>query len=363
MNDDQQMIQDSAARLFADAAGAALNTQVEAGEFPQALWQQVEEAGFAASLAAGDHGFGLTPDQALPIFEELGRHRVPLPLAETAAGLALLACAGHAPLAGPGSLIDAGPGQTLTLTADGRHLSGEAPAVPWGRHAAWALVQLPQGDIAVVDLKEAAGLACEPGLDLAGLPADRLRLAGVAVRAVLPAAAFGIALPLRSTAALLHAAMMVGTMEWALAEAIQYANDRVQFGRPIGRNQALQQMLAQAAGDVTSARMAVRAAGLDFRLGDAERAARVDFGVAAAKVRCGEAATRVAATAHQVLGAIGFTHEHALHFATRRLWAWRAAYGADAWWAQRLGAAAIRAGAAGFWPAMTQRQFSAAAAG
>ena len=43
--------------------------------------------------------------------------------------------------------------------------------------------------------------------------------------------------------------------------------------------------------------------------------------------------------------------EHHLNFLTRRLWAWRAAYGADAWWAQRLGAAAIRARAAGFWPA------------
>ena len=68
---------------------------------------------------------------------------------------------------------------------------------------------------------------------------------------------------------------------------------------------------------------------------------------------------RGAAIAHQVHGAIGFTHEHSLHFATRRLWAWREEFGADAWWAERLGQAAIAAGAAGFWPALTQRALSA----
>ena len=69
--------------------------------------------------------------------------------------------------------------------------------------------------------------------------------------------------------------------------------------------------------------------------------------------------SRGAAIAHQVHGAIGFTHEHSLHFATRRLWAWREEFGADAWWAERLGQAAIAAGAAGFWPALTQRALSA----
>lgn len=358
---DEQMIQDSAARLFANAAEAGLNETVEAGQFPQALWAQVEATGFALALAEGEHGFGLAPEQALTIFEEMGRHRVPLPLAETAAGVALLACAGHAPPAGPGTLVDAGPGTQLVLSrAGGRtSLSGEAAAVPWARHARWALAALPGDDVAWIALDSQPAVRLSADRDIAGLPSDRLVLKDVPVEAVLPAAVLRIRLPVRTTGALVHAAMMVGAMEWVLAQAILYANDRIQFGRPIGKNQALQQMLAQAAGDVASARMAVRAAGLDFRLGDASRTARSEFGVAAAKIRCGEAATRTAAVAHQVLGAIGFTREHALHFATRRLWAWRAAYGSDAWWAQRLGKAAIRSRAAGFWPAMTARHFSA----
>ena len=78
-----------------------------------------------------------------------------------------------------------------------------------------------------------------------------------------------------------------------------------------------------------------------------------------AKVRCGEAATRGTGIAHQVHGAIGFTQEHALHFATRRLWAWRADFGSDAGWAAELGRAAIALRAAGFWPAITDKHFNA----
>jgi acyl-CoA dehydrogenase len=354
----EHLIQESAARLFADAVDDRLNEQVEAGQFPTALWQQIESAGFALALTGGEQGFGLSPAQALPIFTELGRHRIPLPLAETAVGLSLLASGGQQLAAGPGTLIDVGPGHALTLTADDGStptLSGHAQAVPWARHAHWALAQLPQGELAYLDLANVPeGVQVQPGYDIAGLPADTLHLDHAPVQVFRPAWSETLAPPIRTLGALVHAAMMAGAMQWVLDQAVQYANDRIQFGRPIGRNQALQQALAQTAGDVASARMAVQAAGLDFDFDDPARAA---FGVAAAKIRCGEAATRTAAVAHQVLGAIGFTREHALHFATRRLWAWREAYGADAWWAQRLGQAAIRAGAATFWPAMTARRF------
>lgn len=359
---DEQMIQESAARLFADAAAdASLNARVEAGDFPTALWAQIDAAGFKLALVNGDQGFGLQPDQALPIFEELGRHRVPAPLAETAIGLALLAAAAQPLPERPGTLIDLGPGTALQLALRDNQpvLCGEAKAVPWGRHAHWAVAQLDNGDLVSLDLAGAAGVTITAQHDLAGMPSDTVRFDHAAVRAVLPAATFTVASPLRTMGALVHAAMMTGAMEWALAQAIQYANDRVQFGKPIGKNQALQQALAQAAGDIASARMAVRMAGQDFRLDDAARAERSAFGVAAAKVRCGEAATRTAAVAHQVLGAIGFTHEHALHTATRRLWAWRERHGADAWWARRLGEAAIRARSGAFWPAMAQREFPA----
>ena len=54
-------------------------------------------------------------------------------------------------------------------------------------------------------------------------------------------------------------------------------------------------------------------------------------------MRVGEAAGTGAAIAHQVHGAMGFTYEHSLHHATRRLWAWREEFGNEAVWATRLG--------------------------
>jgi alkylation response protein AidB-like acyl-CoA dehydrogenase len=75
--------------------------------------------------------------------------------------------------------------------------------------------------------------------------------------------------------------------------------------------------------------------------------------VAAAKIRCGEAAGTGAAIAHQVHGAIGFTREHRLHHYTRRLWAWRDEYGREAEWARRLGSHLVAAGPSGLWPAIT----------
>jgi acyl-CoA dehydrogenase len=53
---------------------------------------------------------------------------------------------------------------------------------------------------------------------------------------------------------------------------------------------------------------------------------------------------------------MGFTREHALHFATRRLWSWRREFGTESWWAERLGQAAIARGSDGLWPAITSRE-------
>ncbi len=69
--------------------------------------------------------------------------------------------------------------------------------------------------------------------------------------------------------------------------------------------------------------------------------------IAAAKARCGEAAGIGAAIAHQVHGAIGFTHEHSLHFLTKRLWSWRDEFGNEAEWNQFTGRHMAKAGPLG----------------
>jgi acyl-CoA dehydrogenase len=132
--------------------------------------------------------------------------------------------------------------------------------------------------------------------------------------------------------------------------ALSYANERVQFGRPIGKFQAIQHMLAVAAGHFAAASATGDALFESERLGDDA------FAVAIAKSRCGEAAGKVAAVCHQVYGAMGFTQEHPLHFATRRLWAWRDECGAESYWQERIGRLICAAGGEGFWPLLADRR-------
>ena len=244
-------------------------------------------------------------------------------------------------------------------------MTGSAVRVAWASQCRWALAALADGRIALIDLTQGDAVRITAHRNTAGEPSDAVQLHGAlcAAHAANPIPA--LARPVRTLGAIARSAMMVGAMEWLLEQSVQYANDRVQFGKPIGKNQAIQQQLALLAGDVAAARMAAMVACADApgTMPVAVPGAALDdcpaafFSAAVAKVRAGEAATRATSIAHQVHGAIGFTQEHSLHFATRRLWAWREVDGADAWWAQRLGEAAIAAGGAGFWPAMTRRHF------
>jgi acyl-CoA dehydrogenase len=187
----------------------------------------------------------------------------------------------------------------------------------------------------------------EANANLAGEPRDTLAFDRAPVVASAPSEVDGAAL-LR-LGAFARAAQMAGALEFALAEAVRYASERVQFGRPIGKFQAIQQQMAGLAIEVAAAGAAAEVAAAALDRGDGT------FEVAAAKVRVGEAAGRVAAIAHQVHGAIGFTQEHSLHFATRRLWAWRSEFGGIAHWAEAIGRQAAARGADRLWPYLASR--------
>ena len=359
------MIEQSAERLFAAEVNRALLMRFEAGEFAQALWQLVADQGLTLALATEPAG-GIAASwaDAYPILRGIGYWQVPLPLAETMIAGQLLSMAGIEVPDGPIALIEddtAGP-WALTDSAAGLRLTGRAQRVAWASACRWALVSLPApsgaGCIVLVDLLDAATVHISAHRNPANEPCDEVALLAAPVLAQAANPIPALHRPVRTLGAIASSAMMVGAMEWLLAQSVQYAQDRVQFGRPIGKNQAIQQQLALMAGDVAAARVAALVACADAPDVAAIGCPATLFSAAVAKVRCGEAATRAAAIAHQVHGAIGFTQEHALHFATRRLWAWREAHGADAWWAQRLGEAAIEAGSAAFWPSMTDRHFA-----
>ena len=376
------MIQQSTERLFAAEVNPALLLRFEAGEFAHALWQRVADQGLTLALATEAAGGIAAPwADAYPILHGIGHWQVPLPLAETMIAAQLLSMAGLDVPAGPIALIeeDAPGAWLLADSAAGLRLTGRAQRVAWASACRWALVSLParvslpapvslpalgpaatsaSGRILFVDLHDAASVHISAHRNPAHEPCDEVALHAAPVRAQAPNPIPALHRPVRTLGAIASSVMMVGAMEWLLAQSVQYANDRVQFGRPIGKNQAIQHLLALLAGDVAAARVAALVACADAPGVGATACPAAVFSAAVAKVRCGEAATRAGPIAHQVHGAIGFSQAHPLHFATRRLLAWRECHGADAWWAQRLGEAAIHAGSAGFWPAVTDRHFA-----
>lgn len=156
----------------------------------------------------------------------------------------------------------------------------------------------------------------------------------------------------------LHAAatvsLMAGAMARALDLSIEHVNTRQQFGRPLGKFQAVQQSLAVMACEVRAveAASAALATRIDATSFDAEASL---FEIAAAKLRANRAVGVVTAVAHQVHGAIGFTEEYDLRRVTIPLMRWRGTHGHDAHWAQILGRQVAARGGRGLWETLTAR--------
>lgn len=337
MSDDlRSILLEQVGRLLADTVTPDLLRRLETGAWPEALWAEVEGLGLTLALSPEEMGgAGLGWDDAVAVWQVLGRHAAPVPLAESMAAAGLLAAAGIRPPAGP-----------LGLAVPGE------PGLPWGRRLAH-VAAASGGAVAL----HRAGAVTEGRGTVARLPLDRVEPGAALATAPMPASLGPD--PALLAGALVHAALIAGAVEAVLDMAVDYARTRTQFGRPIGGFQAVQQLLAQAAGEVAAAGVAAAHAGRSVARRGLAGAA---FEIASAKVVCGEAAGKVAAIAHQVHAAMGFTDEHPLHLHTRRLWAWRDACGAERAWARRIGAAALERGGARLWPDLTARDAASAPA-
>lgn len=360
----QTMVGDSARRIFADHIDRKLLEQFETGQFCAPLWKLVSDAGFGLTTVPEEAGgVGGQWRDAADLLFAIGQFNLPLPLAETMIANHLLAAAGIAlpdtdkPLA----LIEAGQHAQLEFSSSqgSTILSGRAQAVAWARDCDWLVISNSvapgQTQIALMDLRQPKAITIQQGSNLAAEPRDDLHFDRAACEAVALDTALPLAQPVWQLGALARSAMMSGALKQVLDLSVRYANERVQFGKPIGKNQAIQQPLAMLAGEIGAAQMASRIA-LDAMSAPAAGAGGSQaFDIAVAKVRNGQAATQANGIVHQVHGAIGFTYEHMLHFSTRRLWSWRSDYGSDGYWARALGKAAIAQGGAGFWPSIAGR--------
>jgi acyl-CoA dehydrogenase len=345
------MVSESVNRMFSQSVDRQVLMQSESGAWPDALWRLVEASGFTHVLAEGAADVGEGWRNAYPVFHAVGFHRVPLPLAETVIANGLLAGAELAPRDGPLTLIQQDGGLALRLDGGRLVVQGAATAVPWARHARHLVIAGSAGHQRLVGIvaADAPGIEMSHAQNIAHEPRDSINFRDVRCIEHAPWDARLPDAPATLFGALARCAMIVGAAQSLLQQSVEYANQRVQFGRPIGKYQAIQHALAVLAGEVACAQTATLAAC------QAAAPAPSVFDVAVAKVRAGQAAGVSAGIAHQVHGAFGFTHEHTVHYATRRLWSWRSEFGGESVWAARLGRQAIERGGDAFWATLVDR--------
>ncbi|WP_346619317.1 acyl-CoA dehydrogenase family protein [Blastococcus montanus] len=322
------------------------------------LWSALADAGLTGvGLPEEAGGSGGELADAVAIVRTLAAGAGAVPVAEQllVAGPALLAADLDLPSPEEPTTFAIADAVTVHPVDDGDGpgrftLTGTVPDVAWAGVASRVVVLAPApGGIegAVLALVDVSSLPASDAYNLAGEPRGSLVLEQAAASgALLSETRAG---ELRARYALARAVQLAAALEQVLAWTVQYAGERQQFGRPLGKFQAIQMELAEMAGEVTAV-----TALTDAAVQALDRGGNVVLAAAAAKVRAGAAVEVVARLAHQVHGAIGFTQEHKLHHLTRRLWSWRDEAGSELVWSRVLASGLLADGPDGLWPALTR---------
>lgn len=347
MNEMDQLLKDTAARLFGDLCDRAALERSEQGAWPADLWNAIEAAGLIdARDPEGDGRELLSLTTLAVIVRALGEFSVPLPVAETLLAQRQLARAGLEIPSGPLTVAGAGSHARLEQIEGRWCVSGPLRRVPWGRHARAIVFETvvagaPAGATALVCLEGATPQRL--GVNLANEPRDDFVFTNHPLPAASVQVAGGAAGQLARESMLMRTLQIAGGLGRILGMTVQYSMERVQFGRAIAKFQAVQHQVATMATHAAAAAAAAEAAVHSAQRGNA------DFEVRAAKLRASEAAGVCCRVAHQVHGAMGFTHEHGLHTVTRRLMSWRDEFGSEAQSAEWIGERIQRVGGADLW--------------
>jgi alkylation response protein AidB-like acyl-CoA dehydrogenase len=233
LTDDQLAIKEVFAGFFGKESTSAVVRAAEPGGFDANLWRRVRETGAPGmGLAESAGGGGAELSDLAVVAEEFGRGIAPVPLVDHQVAARALAAHGHA----TAEVVD---GETIAALALRPAVDGVWRLVPAGA-VAGVVIGL-EGDELVAVTAEATASA--PRNHAAQPVADR---STAGVRTVLASGAdardaFERAVSEWKT---LTAAALVGIGDEALRIALDYVRTRIQFGRPIGAFQAVQQGLA-----------------------------------------------------------------------------------------------------------------------
>jgi alkylation response protein AidB-like acyl-CoA dehydrogenase len=274
------------------------HTERRGEAFDAELWRAMDEQGWTAiEVTEAGGGVGLGTVELAVLVEEIGRHAAPAPLVPTVLALDAFASGGD----------DAWVARLLSGDALACVAWDPAAPVPYAPSADIAVVCAADG---VYAMEVATRPAREPAMDLTRElgwldfdPSRAHKLGGADARA-----------RLIDRGATLASAEMLGGASRVLDMAVEYAKERVQFGRPIGSFQAIKHRCADMLVDVEGMRSTVYWAAWCLAADDRE----ASVAASTAKIWCSDSSKRVMASALQVHGGIGFTWEHDLHFYMKR---------------------------------------------
>jgi alkylation response protein AidB-like acyl-CoA dehydrogenase len=310
-DDDRKLLRDSFGRFFDEESSIARVRAAEPLGFDAGLQKSLGEMGalgIRVAEAAGGSGAGLI-DAAL-LVEEAGRTLASAPLVES-----IIACRLLAELGGLAEWLEAAlAGDKVVTLALHEVQPGVAQVVPAGAVAHGVLAL--EGEDVFLRVRTPAGKA-EPNhgsqpiarLDLAD--GERIAVArGPEARAAFLA---GI-----EEWKLLTSAQLNGLSRKALDLAVDYAKERIQFGRPIGSYQAIAHPLADRLADVDAGQLFTWWTIQQIAEGAADAAAAVNLAYWWAARTADETTRRAVHT----FGGYGVTLEYDLQLYFRRAKAW-----------------------------------------
>jgi alkylation response protein AidB-like acyl-CoA dehydrogenase len=341
--EDRDALQESVRGLLDRHASSARVREVLEGErkFDRSLWEEMCNLGWAALLVPERFGgaeAGMSA--AVLVLQGLGARFVPSPYLSSAvlATVALTRANGPAPSEWLPRLASGEAFGTVALSASGGRahpgLYGvTAQKVDAGHRLAgkaWFVLD-PDADVVIVAAAGPDGTMLvavpdgSPGLSREPIPnIDRTRelahlvFEGVPVTddSVLATGveADDILEAIIDAAAIALGADGIGSASAALTMAVEYAKQRVQFGRLIGSFQAIKHKLADDYVLVEASKATIQGAALTYDLGGSDVRRRA----AAAGSFVRQSASRVVGDSMQVHGGIGFTWEHDCHLLMKR---------------------------------------------
>ncbi len=340
LNESQEMLRRTA-REFLDAnCPTTLVREVEEsckGYSPE-LWRRMAELGWLGlSLPAEYGGEGGDAVDQLVLSEEMGRALLPSPYMTSVVTCGrLLTLAGTPsqkeeilPLLAQGKLIlslaldeeDDGRSAQVTKEGDGYRLSGVKAFVPFADSVDMLICAVEEAEDEGVSLclasPNADGVSIAPMASVAGYPQARVEFSDVWVGqdGILGGVGEGGDALVKALqwATLVRCGEMVGRCKKILEMVIDYAKNRVQFGRPIGAFQAIQHQLADL-------RVAVDAAELLTYRATCSMEEGVDCSeeVALAKASADEMSRMSTVVGHGVYAGISYTVEHDMQLYSAR---------------------------------------------